>query len=133
MGGSPCKLYEPKPVDRWHVFFWEGPEGQYRDLDMNVVDEVQSRDMWRLGRVKDILDDDERRLIQKYEADNRRQRERIKDITKELDGPLRRDVFADGPFTRLMRHHPANWNIAAPWKGEKALARKTGRSWKVKA
>jgi len=134
LDGVKHRLLETKPIDRWHVLFWEGPEGQYRELDYNLIAEVQSRDSWKMGRLKDILDDDERRLVRKYEADNRSAKENMRDTIKELDGPLRRDIFSsDGnALTRLMRHHPANWNIAAPWKGHKALQSKTGRNWKVK-
>lgn len=118
--GRPCLILEPKPIDRWHIMFWEGPRGEYRDLDMNLVDEVHRRDMWR-ERLKDIVDGHDRLARQNEERREKKRRQDFRDATLEVDGPLRRDICADGPCpTDWVRHHPANWTADAPWKRETA-------------
>lgn len=114
LDGRQVGISVPKPIDRWHIFFWQGPKGQYRDLDTNVVDEIQARDMWR-ARTKDISDD----LAEEEEKDHALKRRRQKNYMQALatEHPhfrhMHQDIVRNGRY-RWIKHRPINYRMSGP-------------------
>ena len=45
-----------------HYFVIAGPNGEYRDPELAVVDEMKARDLWRRGALEQIRDNEEAEL-----------------------------------------------------------------------
>lgn len=55
-----------------HYFVLAGPNGEYRDPELAVVDEMKKRDLWRRGALEKIRNDEEaelKRLRQREETE----------------------------------------------------------------
>lgn len=45
-----------------HYFVLAGPNGEYRDPELAVIDEMKKRDLWRRGALEQIRQDEEKEL-----------------------------------------------------------------------
>jgi hypothetical protein len=45
-----------------HYFVLAGPNGEYRDPELAVVDEMKARDLWRRGALEQIRQNEEKEL-----------------------------------------------------------------------
>jgi len=119
MNGKKHKLLMPKPIDRFHIFFWEGPEGQYRDLTTNIVEDVMARDMWKKRRKDAWLDmdreDRDARVLKKKQLVSQAQ-----DWAREHPHFRKQhlDIMRNGR-RRWMKHFPINHAVGGPFKVKK--------------
>ncbi len=115
LNGRLVRISAPKKIDRWHIFFWQGPNGEYRDLTSDIITDVQARDMWK-KRSKDIW----RELDEEDEAKRALEHRRRKNHFQALasDHPHLRlahqDVMRNGRY-HWIKHHATNFQVGGPF------------------
>lgn len=117
-GGFKINICEAKPIDRFHICFWQGPQGQFRPLSSGLIDHLRSLDTWTGIRPKDIWLGIEANEEREEELRQRRTRGKFEDIIRDNDGQFRRELsnLRYGNRTHWARHYPANWRIGDPFK-----------------
>jgi hypothetical protein len=119
LNGQFTRISAPKPIDRFHIFFWQGPNGEHRDISTNIVDEVQARDMWQ-KRAKDIWTELEDEDAEKKKLELRRTQSYHQALATEHPH-LRRthqDIVRNGRH-HWTKHFPINYRVGGPFKAKK--------------
>tara|TARA_R100000781_G_scaffold22528_2_gene16744 strand:+ start:685 stop:1044 length:360 start_codon:yes stop_codon:yes gene_type:complete len=114
-------LYEPKPIDRWHICFWEGDNGEFRSLDYGLILQLKEWDNWRHARPDDIWLAAEKEEYEEERRSSRQQKEMYKDIALENDGALRKQMD-DWEYQNNRGWHvwnPTNYQVGIDFKNKK--------------
>ena len=119
--GVPIKLYEPKPIDRWHICFWEGDNGEFRTLDYGLILQLKEWDNWRHARTDDIWLAAEKEEYEEERKKSKEQKEMFRDIALENDGALRKQMDDFTSFNKRGWHvwTPTNHRVGIDFKNKK--------------
>jgi len=94
---------------RWHIirrnpgavdsyFALAGPNGEYRDLELAVVEEMKALDLWRPGALKAVRDREARAVLEQKQADETEAEGRVEQTAAALRAARR--VPGDGGWKR---------------------------------